>query len=63
MIATQSTKRANFAIASGVAGVKRFTRFPSGSRRSSDRLPHGIGGALALGATFLVGSLFGTVVG
>ena len=28
--------------ASGVTGVKKLTRLPSGSRNSSDRLPHGI---------------------
>jgi amino acid efflux transporter len=32
----------NFSIAAGVTGVKKLTRLPSGSRNSSDRLPHGI---------------------
>jgi hypothetical protein len=33
---------ANFSLASGVTGVKRFTKLPSGSRKSSERLPHGM---------------------
>src|SRR6185312_3365795 len=32
----------NFAIACSVTGVKRFTRLPSGSRRRSERFPHGM---------------------
>jgi predicted DNA-binding transcriptional regulator YafY len=29
-------------MAAGVTGVKKLTRLPSGSRKSNDRLPHGI---------------------
>lgn len=35
-------QRANFATAAAVTGVKTLTRLPSGSRKSSDRLPQGI---------------------
>lgn len=35
-------QRANFSMAAGVTGVKKLTRLPSGSRKSSDRLPQGI---------------------
>jgi hypothetical protein len=35
-------QRPNFSMASGVTGVNRLTRLPSGSRNSSDRLPQGI---------------------
>ena len=35
-------QRANFSMASGVTGVKKLTRLPSGSRKSSVRLPQGI---------------------
>ena len=34
--------RANFSTAAGVSGVKRLTRLPSGSRKSSERLPQGM---------------------
>src|ERR1700722_10222036 len=32
----------NFLMASALTGVKKLTRFPSGSRNRSERLPHGI---------------------
>ena len=35
-------QRANLSMAAWVTGVKKLTRLPSGSRNSSDRLPHGI---------------------
>ncbi len=35
-------QRVNFSMASGVTGVKKLTRLPSGSRNSRDRLPQGI---------------------
>src|ERR1700678_3669645 len=38
----QRRQRANLSMAAGVTGVKKLTRLPSGSRNSSDRLPHGI---------------------
>ena len=38
----QSRTLSNLAIASSVIGWTRLTRFPSGSRKRSDRFPHGI---------------------
>jgi hypothetical protein len=32
----------NFSIASGLTGVKKLIKFPSGSRNSKERFPHGI---------------------
>jgi hypothetical protein len=38
----QTRTLSNLAIAASVIGWKRLTRFPSGSRKRSDRFPHGI---------------------
>ena len=39
---SDADREANLSMAGGVTGVKKLTRLPSGSRNSSDRLPHGI---------------------
>ena len=38
---TRYTRALNFLTASGVTGVKKFTRLPSGSRNRRERLPQG----------------------
>src|SRR6516162_11478438 len=46
-------QRPYFALASGVTGVNRLTSPPSGSRRMTERLPHG----MSVGASTISGTV------